>query len=92
MNELLAKIIDAHQVDSTIRERRWPFLAQGRAARFESAPHDGAAARGTLVCVALWRSLSAHDVHLRQDRHREAQFARWLQTATRPGTHLPVIR
>jgi hypothetical protein len=38
------------------RERRWPFPAQGRAAGFESAPHD------------------THDVHLRQDRHREAQW------------------
>src|ERR1700730_285684 len=58
-------------------ERRWPFPAQGRAAGFESAPNDGVAARGTLVCDGRWRSRSAaleeraHDVRSQKGQSNE---------------------
>ena len=102
MNELLAKIIDAHggierwngheKVDATIVSGGGLFPLKGVPQDFVSVLHDGVAARGTLVCVALWCSRSAHDVHLRQDRHREAQWHNWLPSATPPGDDLLAIR
>ena len=83
MNELLAKIIDAHggmerwngheKVDATIVSGGGLFPLKG-------VPQDSNPRRMTVwlheerSSVALWCSRSAHDVHLRQDRHREAQW------------------
>ena len=102
MNELLAKIIDAHggmerwngheKVDATIVSGGGLFPLKG-------VPQDSNPRRMTVwlheersSVLPYGAARSAHDVHLRQDRHREAQWHAGCRALRPQGTHLLAIR
>jgi hypothetical protein len=83
MNELLAKIIDAHggmdrwkaykKVDAIIVSGGGFFPLKGMTGH-RPAAHERVATRGTCVSLTLWGARSALGFYARENHHREGRW------------------